>query len=361
MARRSRHAKSKKARPLIIVLVVLFVFLVAAGATVLYFLNQYENSKNPVDPTDDTIINVTIPSGANTTTIADILKEKDLIKSTRYFKLYSKQSGRDGLYKSGDYELTRAMSLDEIMDELISGGRTVETVTFTVPEGYMTKQIRKRIVKEGLSSKEEFNEALKSGSFDYRFLEDIKVGKKQLDGFLYPDTYEVYADADAYEIITKMLNRFDELFEPIYYDRAEELGFSIREIVTLASLIERESKTEEERPIMARVFYNRMENGIKLESCASIQYLLDEPKEHLTYADLEIDSPYNTYLHEGLPPTPICSPRMASIEAALYPDENDYLYFVVSEKLDGSHNFSSDYNQFLADKAAYQEALERQG
>jgi UPF0755 protein len=132
---------------------------------------------------------------------------------------------------------------------------------------------------------------------------------------------------------------------------------SVRDAVTMASLIERESKTAEERPIMAGVFYNRLDIDMLLQSCASIQYILGEPKEFLTEADTQIESPYNTYLHKGLPPGPICSPRMASIEAALYPDENDFIYFVVSEKLDGTHNFSADYSKFLKDKAAYQKAV----
>jgi len=155
-----------------------------------------------------------------------------------------------------------------------------------------------------------------------------------------------------------MLAQFDKLYLPLYYDRAAQMEMSVRDVVTMGSIIERESVVASERPLMAGVFYNRLAQGMRLESCATIQYILGEPKEFLTNADTQIESPYNTYLHDGLPPGPICNPRMASIEAALYPDENDYVYFVLSPSLDGTHNFSADYNEFLRNKDAYYAVVE---
>ena len=135
------------------------------------------------------------------------------------------------------------------------------------------------------------------------------------------------------------------------------MGMSVREVVTLASIVERESVVAEERPIMARVFLNRLEQDMLLESCATIQYILGEPKEYITIADTQIESPYNTYLHRGLPPGPICNPRIASVQAVLFPDNNDYLFFVLSPALDGSHRFSADYNEFLQNKDEYYAAV----
>jgi UPF0755 protein len=155
-----------------------------------------------------------------------------------------------------------------------------------------------------------------------------------------------------------MLAQFDALFKPEYYTAAEAMGMTVREVVTLASIVERESVVAEERPLMARVFLNRLGQGMLLESCATIQYILGEPKEFLTNEDTRIESPYNTYLNQGLPPGPICNPRIASVEAALFPDDDDFVFFVLSPELDGTHRFSSDYNEFLQNKDAYYAAVE---
>lgn len=138
------------------------------------------------------------------------------------------------------------------------------------------------------------------------------------------------------------------------------MGYSLNEIMVIASIIERETQVDEERGKVSSVIYNRLKEGMPLQMCSTVQYILGEQKEILSNADTQIESPYNTYINQGLPPGPICCPGLASIEAALYPDETDYLYFVVSDKLDGTQKFSSDYNQFLKDKEDYYNALEQQ-
>jgi peptidoglycan lytic transglycosylase G len=145
-----------------------------------------------------------------------------------------------------------------------------------------------------------------------------------------------------------MLNRFDQIFKDEYYDRVNNLGMSVNEVITLASIIEREAKVEKERPFVSSVFYNRIKSGMLLQSCATVQYVLGERKEKLTYQDIAIDSPYNTYKFEGLPPKPIASPGKPSIEAALYPAESEYLFFVVSKN--GEHHFSKTYEEHLKAK-----------
>ena len=326
----------------------------------------YQTMLEPVNPNSDTEWVIEIPEGASTSAIATILRQNGLIRdglimgrlSEYVFRDHSKRMEYDGQFKYGEFILRKNMTVDEMIQVLISGTVAANTKTFTIPEGYTINQIARVLNEHGIVSEMDFFDEVQNGVFDFKFLVDCPPGFERLEGFLYPETYEVYDDATAHDVILKMLSQFDALFKPEYYDRAMEKGMTVREVVTMASIIERESVVADERPIMAGVFYNRIAQGIRLESCATIQFILGEPKEFLTNADTQIESPYNTYLYEGLPPGPICSPRMASITAALFPDEHDYIFFVLSPDLDGSHRFSSDYNEFLANKDEYYAAIE---
>ena len=326
----------------------------------------YQTMLEPVDPSSDTEWTINIPEGSSTAAIATILRQNNLLRdglimgriSEYVFKNYSQRMEYDGLFKYGEFTLRKDMSVPEIMEELMAGSVAANTKTFMVQEGWTTNQIARMLDEQGVVREMDFFDEIQNGVFDFDFLADAPVGFDRLEGFLYPETYEVYADATAHDVILKMLSQFDALFKLEYYERAEQMGMTVREIVTMASIVEKESVVAAERPIMAGVFYNRIAQGIRLESCATIQFILGEPKEFLTNADTQIESPFNTYLHEGLPPGPICNPRMASIEAALFPAEHDYIFFVLSPDLDGSHRFSSDYNEFLANKDAYYAAVE---
>ncbi|MDR2156360.1 MAG: endolytic transglycosylase MltG [Clostridiales Family XIII bacterium] len=360
MTKKRKTGKKRRALPVIILSVILL--LLAGGGGGAYFI--YQTSLKPMDPADSAEISFVVEQGMGTASIAQALEEQDLIRNAFLFKLRSRLTENDGKYKAGIFLLSRSMSADALISTLTSSAADIDdsnVVRFTVPEGYNLRQIMGALTEKGLVDEASFMDEAENGDFDYDFLADIPSGPDRLEGFLYPETYEVFKDAGAHGIIDRMLAQFDKLFQSEYYDKAAEMGLSVRDAVTMASLIERESKTAEERPVMAGVFYNRLKVDMLLQSCASIQYILGEPKEFLTEADTRIESPYNTYLHKGLPPGPICSPRMASIEAALYPDDNDYLFFVVSEKLDGTHNFSADYDKFLKDKAAYQKAVKAAG
>lgn len=235
------------------------------------------------------------------------------------------------------------------MQVLLEG--KAKTVRFTIPEGYDIKRTTEKLSSEGLINAEVFADEIVSGQFDYKFLSDAPAGENRLEGFLFPETYDIYTTANEHDIINKMLSQFDAVFTDEYYARAEELDMSVREIITLASIIEREARVPEDRPVIASVFYNRLEVGMPLQSCATVQYILGEQKAVLSIKDTRIESPYNTYLNNGLPPGPIASPGADSIKAALYPDDTDYLYFLA--KGDGSHAFSATYDQFLKDKAKY--------
>ena len=353
--------------PAIVALIVTTI-LVGGG---FYALNYFESdSLSPVDPDNNSEVIFVVEQGDSTSAVSKALMNNGILKGGAirgyvtefFFKEYCKRMGYniddDKLFKYGEYTIRKNMTVDEIAEILIAGVAVAEAKRFTILEGYNTKQIARTLQEQGIITEAEFYEEVRNGKFDYPFLFDAPLGDNRLEGFLYPETYEVYEDSTANEVINIMLSQFNELFKPEYYTQAESMGMSVQEVVTLASIVEREAVVADERPIMARVFQNRLSQEMPLESCATIQYVLDEPKEFLTIADTQIVSDYNTYLHSGLPPGPICSPRIASIQATLFPDTNDYLFFVLSSELDGSHMFSTDYNEFLRNKDAYYAAVD---
>ena len=199
------------------------------------------------------------------------------------------------------------------------------------------------------------------GVEDYAFWKYLPAGQQKLEGFLFPDTYDFGVKATDRQVINRMLARFDEVFKPEYYTQAEKLGMTPYEIVILASIIEKESAHSDERKIISSVFYNRLNSTDaslkKLQSCATIQYILLEKtgavKLKITDEDTSIPSTYNTYIHAGLPPKPICSPSEDSILAALYPENTDYLYFVAKGDEEGRNEFSKTYQEHLAARQRY--------
>ncbi|MDR1247329.1 MAG: endolytic transglycosylase MltG [Clostridiales Family XIII bacterium] len=324
------------------------VIAVAAGSWILM-----EIGMRPVDTADTSQVSVTIPQGSGTETVATVLKDADLIRNKTLFRVRSRLDGRDGRYKAGAYIFTRDMSMRLIMSELVKGTEAL-TKRFTVPEGLTVMQTAETLAAAGIADQDEFLIEAATGDFSaYRFLE----GAVELEGYLYPETYDVYADASARDVINRMLTQFDKLFTEEYYGKAEALGLSVSETVTIASLIERETRVPEERALVASVIMNRIAAGMPLQIDATVQYALGEHKDRLNYADLEVDSPYNTYKITGLPPGPICSPRIECIEAALNPADTNYIYYVLGAELDGRHNFTKSYDEFLRFKDAYMKAI----
>ena len=350
---RANKTENKKTMKIVISVIAAIVIVAAIVA-----FAGYNMAGSPVDSGDNTKISVVIDEGSSTETIGETLKGKELIKNVTVFKLKSKMSGNDGEYRPGVYSLSKSQSMEEIMDVIVSGESSV--ARFTIPEGYTIKQTMDVLVKKGLVTEEDFMNEVRNGDFDYRFLEGAPSDDTRLEGFLYPDTYEVFKNAKVHDIINRMLSRFDTLVTDDYYEKAEQMNMDIREIVTVASLIERETKVPDERSRVASVIYNRLDKDMKLQIDASIQYILDEPKQYLLYSDLEVESPYNTYLNAGLPPGPICSPRIECIEAALNPEDTNFIYYVMAPELDGHHNFSETAAEFEKNKAAYKEAVAKQ-
>lgn len=288
---------------------------------------------------------VRIPPGTNSEQIIQLIYEKDLIHSPVIFKLWMKIKGAEGEIKAGDYLLNRRMNMFTILDKLV-GGETVFR-SLTIPEGYSARQIASLITREGYGNGEIFLKLV----YDTPLCEKLGIPASSLDGYLFPDTYYLPLDMDEESIIKLMVVRFQEVIQP-YQARIREIGLSLHQIVTLASIIEKEAMLPKEKPIISAVFHNRLRQNMALQSCATVIYALGGTKVELNEKDLLVQSPYNTYIHRGLPPGPISNPGFQALEAALYPATVNYLYFV--SRNDGSHAFSADYQEFLRSKWKYQ-------
>lgn len=319
---------------------------------------MYMNLDKPYKGGADSAV-VKVEQGSSTGDIAHNLHEKRVIGSEFKFKLLSKIKGYDGKYKAGSYKVSCKQRPSEIAQVIMSGvsnGRQV-----TVPEGYNVKQIAKLMDKEKVCTEADFLAACETGNFDYKFLDKNVKGPERVEGFLYPATYPIEDDMTAEDVVRAMLDEFNQKFTEDDYKTAKKMNMTVEQIVTVASIVEREAVKPEERAKVASVIYNRLDKGMNLQMCSTIQYILGSQKEILTNEDTSIPSPYNTYLNGGLPPTPIACPGIDSINAALHPAKTDYLYFVVSDKLDGSMKFSTDYDEFLKNKDAYYDALRKEG
>ena len=342
---------NKKGKIVVLVAVILGVII---GFGVPSYIGSCYKALNTAD---ETVTTVVIPSGSGTEAIGSILEESGIINSGFKFKLASKFEGNDGKYKAGTYALSPSMDAITIMDIIISGDSDGNTTRFTIPEGVTVREVAQILSDKNLINYDVFMDELEHGDFDYDFVKDLPAGENRLEGYLYPETYEIYTDASEHDIINKMLAQYDKVVTDEYYKQAKAMGYSMYDIITIASIIEEETLYKAERPIVASVIYNRLNIGQKLQVCVSVQYALPEHKEELTYKDLEIESPYNTYKYAGLPPGPICSPSISSIEAALNPADTDYYYYVLSDKNDGSHNFSNTYSEFQQNKQNYKDSL----
>lgn len=324
---------------------VILVSILLIAAVSLYFM--YNNLLEPVDPaaTDDYRI-VEIPSGANTAAIATILRSGGLIQNERVFRFYVQRRDLGQSLVAGTYRLSPSMSLGRIADIIRSGDVHAVTSWFTIPEGFTVEQIAQRLADAGLVDRENFLHLARQPSEaimqQFPFLQEVNNPDIYylLEGYLFPDTYEVFTDAGEEAIITLMLHRLAQVIDEEHRQRITEIGSSMHEVLTLASIVEREGRVAHERSRIAGVFLNRLDVGQRLESCATIQYILGETREFLFYRDLQIPSPYNTYLHAGLPPGPIAAPGEASIVAVLYPEDTDYFYFNYKYDSSGEHYFS---------------------
>ena len=315
-------AKKQKSNliPLIIavVAIALLVQAVSAAGDILFGSLKAES------------VTITVGDGADSRSVAHLLKENGVIKNTFLFEMLSNIKGANEKYHAGEFEIHKGSGYVALINGLTYRS-DYATTNITIPEGSTLDEIADIVADTGYIEKEEFEEAL-GREYDYSFLDGIER-ENHLEGYLFPDTYNISNRMSAEDIINLMLKRFDEVYSDEYSARARNLGYSDDEIVTLASIIEAEAASDVDRPLVSGVFHNRLKSKTYpyLESCATVQYILGERKPILSNSDIKIKSPYNTYINKGLPPGPICSPGKAAIEAALYPADTDYLFFQSDE------------------------------
>ncbi len=342
---RSTNYKDTVNRPQImnkkLIVILLLIIAVLAGI----FL---ANSCSGVKP-DGTTVEFEIAEGSSAKTIANSLKDAGLIKSSGSFLRALKKSAYANSLKFGVYEIEKGMSNDEIILLLSKGGNLKNSVTVTIPEGYSLERIKALLIEKGLTDDGEFERAV-SADYDYSFLKEIpeKDGVKyRLQGFLFPSTYQFSKDMTAEEMIKMMLKEFERQIEKENISKS-----NLYETITLAALVEREAKLDDERARIAGVIKNRIEKGMRLQIDASVVYAISDGMyniDRVLYRDLEIDSPYNTYKYSGLPIGPICSPGIEAIKAAANPEKHSYYYYRTdNEKADGSHIFTESFEEHKA-------------
>ncbi|MCG1012994.1 endolytic transglycosylase MltG [Tepidanaerobacter sp. GT38] len=306
----------------------------------------------PKDATSTAFIEFEVVSGSNANQLAAKMHDLGIIKNQFVFSLYAKYTGKDNKIKAGKYHLSPSMSPEEILDKLVNGQSINEDIKVTIPEGSTLKTIAGIFSEKGLVSQEEFFGSLQIDKFKnkHSILQDFPPNAT-LEGFLFPDTYFLPLGKNAEFYIDILLKRFEE----VYFDKVDSavkqnnIDLTPYEVVTLASIVEAEAKVDSERPIISAVFQNRLKLGMPLQSCATVAYALGEHKAELSLDDLEIDSPYNTYKVNHLPPGPIGAPGLSSMLAVANPADVDYLFFVA--KGDGTHIFTRTYSEHLEAQA----------
>jgi len=345
-----------------------FLALIAAGAG--YILLR--EIRTPVGDSE-TYVSIVIEPGDTTTQVATKLRAAQLIRQPLLFSTLIRMQGLDGKLQAGEYSLSPSMTMSE-MAIVMQYSEAVAEVEVTIPEGLRLEEIAEIIGSTGIVDEQEFLAATRDGAAfreEHPYLRSLPADAS-LEGYLFPDTYRIAEDATIEEIIELLINRFEEQYALVEPEISVP-DVSVHEIVTMASIVQREAALIEEMPRIAAVFWNRMkpenlaETGDgKLQADPTVQYALGYSnyertwwRKDLTFTDLQVDSPYNTRIYAGLPPGPICSPGLTALRAAANPDNSaNYLYFVASCQKDGSHNFATNFVDFQQFEAEYQACQE---
>lgn len=299
---------------------------------------------NNADLADGRTCVITVENGMTAADIANMLHKEKLIKRPESFRLEARFMGLEGKLQAGKYEIEAGKSNSEIIDILARG--QVKTVSFTVPEGYTVNKIAAKLEAEGLGSAEKFKEAARNYT-PYKYMETNNPDViYKAEGFIYPSTYLFTDGMTEKDMLATMVKEFNtQINHEKIGDAAEKADMQLRDIVTIASMVELEAVFKEEQPRIAGVFLRRLQIYMPIQSDTTIQYILGAQKEEITFADTEIQNPYNTYVNAGLPPGPIGSPSLDAIKAVLNPEQTDYLYFVADK--DGHHRFTRTYEEHL--------------
>ncbi|WP_240376499.1 endolytic transglycosylase MltG [Bacillus piscicola] len=319
-----------------IVLIILGICILAAAGIGLGGFLYIHSTLKPVDAKSDKTIQVEIPIGSDGTAIGSILEEKGLIKNGTIFRYYVSVKNVEGL-QAGEYRLSPSMNVDEIISALKKGKVMKEAeITFTIPEGTWMQDITKTIAGVTAFEEKAVNKKLHDKKYikelidKYSILEPVVLEdevRHPLEGYLFPARYDYYEEKPKLaSIIEKMIERMQSHMVE-FSDQLQDKDYTVHEVLTLASIVEREARQAKDRPIIAGVLFNRLEKGMRLEVDPTVAYAIGEHRYMTSFDDLETESPYNTYRYKGLPPGPIASPGLDSIRAVLNPDENNYIYF----------------------------------
>lgn len=357
--------KKKVTIPVLIILCII-------GFSYCFFIMYLFDSIKPIDSNSEKYITIEIPDTAGLTETAEILLNKGVIKSKTAFIIRSFTSGVHKKMNTGIYDLSPNMSNDEIIEALIVGDENRgQTVTVTIIEGETIEDIAQKLYNNGvIIDKNKFLSICKTGgSFkDGKALDDVNFEDINpeinyvMEGYLFPDTYEFYKNSNPYDVIKKILNRFNEVYNNEYEARAAQLGYTKNEVIILASIIEKEAITIDFDKVSA-VLYNRLYNNMKLQVDSTVRYKLNEKNTiSLTKEQYSLDNKYNTYLYKGLVPGAICNPGENAIKAVLYPNQKyideEYMYFCLTESTSNSMAFSKTYEEHLENIKKYKDSWE---
>lgn len=343
------------------VAIIALALLVIGGIVAFTGYSYIKGAMKPLDPKSTAIITVEIPMGSGLDSIATRLETSGVIKDAKIFKYYTKFKN-ESQFQAGSYDLTKAMTFDEIIESLRTGlvYRKPE-FTITIPEGLTLEQIGERVEKSTKYSEEDFFKLVTNNEFITNMMTQYPelitqevLGEKvryALEGYLYPSTYSFYEkDPKLEEIVGMMIAEMNNLILQ-YKDTLEASEMTVHEFLTFASLLEEEATATTDRETIASVFYNRLEDGMPLQTDPTVLYALGTHKDRVLYADLEVENAYNTYKNQGLPPGPIAGPGKSSLDAVINPSKTDYFYFLADKE--GNNHFSKTYEEHLQKVAKY--------
>lgn len=344
--------KPKRSKLKLIFLILSIIVLLGVGTAVGIGL-FIASALQPVEATDQEV-RVSIPQGSSSMQIAEELHTKGLIKNSSIFTYYLKLKKQGSKFQAGEYAMKPGMTFEDMIDKLNKGDVVKEEmIRITIPEGYTIEQIAAKMSETTSWKKETFLKLVDDpSSFKEETTASIPADSKnlrhRLEGYVFPETYEFKKGATEQEFIERSLQQLDKKLDtlpPDWKDKLKARGLTIHQMLTVASLIEREVVVDEERALVSGVIVNRLKMNMPLQIDATVQYLFDKSKDRLLEKDLQIQSPYNTYLNTGLPPGPIASPSLASIKAAIYPEETKYVFYVTKKDGTKGHLFAETFEQ----------------
>ena len=330
-----------------------------------YLWYRDKDVSQPADPSDGSEVTFVIEPGESVSQVADSLQDAGLIRDATVFRRLAQYHGADSSIEAGVYALRPNMTMEEIMDELQHG--RIATITVTIPEGWRSEEVAALLEESGIVPAEAFLQVVRGGidvldTTSYGFLMDRPEGSPPgLEGYLFPDTYQFPKESEPTRVVEIMLQNWDRRVSADLREKAAARGMTLYEVVTLASIVEREAVVDEERATIAGVYLNRLARDMRLEADPTVQYALGQDAATgrwwtpLTTDQVQnTDSPYNTYRVEGLPPGPICNPGLAAIQAVVNPEPTDYIYFVANKRAgDGSHVFALTFDEHVANVQQY--------